>query len=84
MNWLDTLRETAAAAALAVGEAIAPPPEPAPAPEPPPVVETAPEPAAVVEPEVSAREPERSTVTVCAAPDDGTAGVCRTVGEGSP
>ena len=55
MNWLDAIREAAAAAALAVGEAIAPPPEPVPESEPPAaVVETAP-----------------GAVRVCSAPDDG-------------
>lgn len=77
MNWLDAIRE--AAAALAVGEAIAPPPEPPPEPEPAVVgtVESAPESAPVVEPETAAVE-SPGAVRVCSAPDDGEA-VCRDV-----
>lgn len=84
---LESMLEVARAAVLAAAAAVTGTPSVEPDPEPgavEPVTVPAPVMPKAVEPEVSAREPERSTVTICAAPDDGSAGVCRTVGEGSP
>lgn len=84
---LESMLEATRAAVLAATAAVTGVPPVEPDPEPgavEPVMVPAPIMPEAVKPEVSARESERSTVTVCAAPDDGTAGVCRTVGEGSP
>ena len=71
-EWLDQVREAAAAAALAFGAAVAPP-----APEEPPA---APAPVVDVAPEPSMRpEPDRSQVIVCSLPDDGSPSTCREV-----